>query len=200
MASILVVENNDSFREACVRTLRAFGHAVSWAKNATEAFPTLLEQPFDFVVTDMNMETEDAGLRVLRAAKKDGFSTKVVVISGDPRVKSLLRQAEKEGADAVLEKDNALRGRLARLVGVSHAWSGPWEAVGSFRWPDWIIAGGGIVFVLWAVSRSLLGRESGREWDWLLITCAAGLTGMLLLVEAFVVVLAELRAERDPRK
>jgi CheY-like chemotaxis protein len=58
---------------------RAPGRESVTAASAREAREKIEEQDFDVVVTDLRMETWDAGLDVLKAAKKKDISTQVIV-------------------------------------------------------------------------------------------------------------------------
>jgi len=65
MARILAVDDSTSLRQLVVHTLREAGHQVSEAVNGVEALAIARSQPFDVVISDVNMPQMD-GLTLLK--------------------------------------------------------------------------------------------------------------------------------------
>jgi DNA-binding LytR/AlgR family response regulator len=76
---VLVVDDNDFYAEQLTTDLAARGAQVERACNAAEGMDLLERRgaDFDAVVTDISMETELAGLKVLRKARRCGFRGRV---------------------------------------------------------------------------------------------------------------------------
>jgi DNA-binding NtrC family response regulator len=81
MPKILVADNTPSLREAMEWAARGEGREIVSAGSAEEAIRLINEHVFDLVVTDMSMESETAGLEVLRAAKSRSALTQVIVVT-----------------------------------------------------------------------------------------------------------------------
>ncbi|APZ42007.1 response regulator [Acidihalobacter ferrooxydans] len=76
---VLVVDDNDFYAQRLTADLTARGAQVQRARTAAEGM-ALLERhgaDFDAVVTDISMETELAGLKVLRKARRCNFRGRV---------------------------------------------------------------------------------------------------------------------------
>ncbi|HEX6803765.1 MAG TPA: response regulator [Terriglobales bacterium] len=117
----LIVDDEPSILVTLELVLKSEGFEVDTAPSAQAAKACLGRQTFDFVLTDLSLETRSSGYEVVRAAKKHPSRPVTVVISGFP---DLLNQWEAEGADAGLQKPtdvpellNTIRGLLARRKG-----------------------------------------------------------------------------------
>jgi CheY-like chemotaxis protein len=69
MARVLLVDDDPAARLTLKTVLEAGGYAVDSAASAAEAFGKLEEQEYELVLTDMSMESPEAGLRVLQHAR-----------------------------------------------------------------------------------------------------------------------------------
>jgi DNA-binding NtrC family response regulator len=105
MAKILVVENEPSLREDLEWAVQGSGREVATAQNAKEALQRIGEEDFDVIVTDLRMETVDAGLEVLKAAKTKDIDTQVIVCTayGSPEISV---KTMGEGAFDYLERNS----------------------------------------------------------------------------------------------
>jgi DNA-binding NtrC family response regulator len=90
MAKILVVDDEPELRSqlewaACGEDN---GQEVVSAESGSQAIQLIQQQDFDAIVTDLKMETDDAGLTVLKAAKEKDIYTQVIVVTayGTPEV------------------------------------------------------------------------------------------------------------------
>lgn len=76
---VLVVDDNDYYAEQLMADLASRGAICERACSASEGIAMLNEDGsrFDAVITDISMETELAGLRVLRHARRIAFAGQV---------------------------------------------------------------------------------------------------------------------------
>ena len=110
MAVVLVIDDDDSIREAIILMLRAAGHEPVGAANTREALQTLPGHLPDIVVTDLLMPERD-GIETIRLLRKRAPSARIIAITGgDPQIygksyaATLLEFASQMGADAALQK------------------------------------------------------------------------------------------------
>ena len=99
---VLVVEDDDSFREMVLGFLRKPDRDISAEKNGKEAIQALQSHPFDLVISDLMMPGAD-GMEVLREAKKRNPDCVVILITGYASLDSAL-QAIRGGAYDYLRK------------------------------------------------------------------------------------------------
>src|SRR6266702_5717244 len=102
MASILVVDDEQSMRELLEILLGKAGHEVTAAADAAGALTRLAGAAFDLVVTDLRLG-RGSGLDVLKAVKASAPATEVVVVTAFATTETAI-QAMKAGAyDYVLK-------------------------------------------------------------------------------------------------
>lgn len=105
MANILVIDDDDIFRDVLVSALRQANHTVREAENGNEGLRLFHEQPAELVLTDIVMP-EKEGLDTIRDLRRDFPTARIIAMSGglahDPHL--YLHMAEKFGANAVLAK------------------------------------------------------------------------------------------------
>ncbi|MBA4135836.1 MAG: response regulator [Opitutus sp.] len=105
MANILVIDDDDIFRDVLVSALVHAGHSVRQATNGVEGLRMFHEQPAELVITDIVMP-EKEGLDTIRDLRREFPTARIIAMSGglahDPRL--YLHMAEKFGAAAVLAK------------------------------------------------------------------------------------------------
>ena len=99
---VLVVEDDDSFREVILGFLKKPKRDISAEKNGKEAIQALQSHPFDLVISDLMMPGAD-GMEVLREAKKKNPDCVVILITGYASLDSAL-QAIRGGAYDYLRK------------------------------------------------------------------------------------------------
>lgn len=80
---VLVVDDNRFYAEVLSKDLRSREAIVERAASAEEGLAILADHGtrFDALVTDISMENELAGLRLLRLRRRGGFDGKVAVSS-----------------------------------------------------------------------------------------------------------------------
>ncbi len=121
MATILLVDDDESVREMLKTALRRFRHSVIDASSAKEALARFKPGVIDVVVTDILMPDED-GLTVIRKLRDGESDVKIVAISGGGKAgpDNYLNLARALGADRVIPKPfsiNELIGIVEELTG-----------------------------------------------------------------------------------
>jgi CheY-like chemotaxis protein len=69
MARVLLVDDDPASRLTLQTVLEAGGYSVDSAASAAEAFGKMEERQYELILTDMQMESPEAGLRVLQHAR-----------------------------------------------------------------------------------------------------------------------------------
>lgn len=120
MATILLIDDDDSLRTMLRVTLTHFGHTVVEARNGREGLALFPHAGADLVITDIVMP-EVEGLHVLMALRLQTTPVKIIAISGGGRVNATdyLRIAKQMGAAKVLAKPfstEALLGAVNELL------------------------------------------------------------------------------------
>ncbi|MDA1229161.1 MAG: sigma-54 dependent transcriptional regulator [Planctomycetota bacterium] len=100
--TILLVEDEDDFRETTARWMSRKGHKMAEALNAQEALALLDRQQFDVAVVDMNMPGI-SGVELLERMKSENIETEVIILTGQGTIESAV-QAMKIGACDYLTK------------------------------------------------------------------------------------------------
>ena len=121
MATVLVIDDDRSFRDYLEILLRRAGYDVRSLGRAAEAVALVTGGGIDAVITDLYMPEVD-GIETVRAIKRVAPDLPVICISGgypdasDP----CLNIVRVLGADAVLPKPMRPRDLLDRLVPTQH--------------------------------------------------------------------------------
>jgi len=103
MSKILVIDDEMGIREVVREALSKEGHEVSTVPSAEQAFATLLKQPFDLVISDINLG-ESSGIDVLKKIRELQKEIPVIIYSGSV-TSAIEEEAKQAGANAVLSKD-----------------------------------------------------------------------------------------------
>jgi CheY-like chemotaxis protein len=90
---VLLVDDNETLRRALRRTLIADGHRVVEAGNGREAVERTQAEDFDVIVSDVCMPDMD-GVELLRAVHERDPDLPVVLITGDPELKTAMKAVE----------------------------------------------------------------------------------------------------------
>ena len=105
MASILLIDDDDLFRDVLASALANAGHDVRQAANGAEGLRLFRQAKADVVITDIVMP-EKEGLGTIMELRQSHPEARVIAMSGglahDPKL--YLHMAEKFGASAVLAK------------------------------------------------------------------------------------------------
>jgi DNA-binding NtrC family response regulator len=109
---------------AILLTLRAIlemnGFQVETAASAKEAEHKLAHNTFEMVITDMRMETENAGYGVIRAARQQAYDPATAILTAYP---SLGNDWQSKGAQSLLVKPvntQELLRQIENLLTVHH--------------------------------------------------------------------------------
>ena len=84
---VLVVDDEDDFRETLVKRMEKRNLDVSGAENAQKALNLMAREAFDVVVLDVKMPGMD-GIETLRELKKKNPLTEVILLTGHASVES----------------------------------------------------------------------------------------------------------------
>jgi CheY-like chemotaxis protein len=101
-SSILVVENNKNVQNALSWMLCSMGFEVGLADNGLEALAIFVENPFDLVLTDLEMPLMD-GSSLAHFIKEMSPKTPVILLTGADR-ESVWSKAKSESIDSVIFK------------------------------------------------------------------------------------------------
>jgi CheY-like chemotaxis protein len=124
--AILVVDDDPDFLMQLALQLRAAGFEPTSAASLAEAEAALERRWPDLVLTDLGMESPDAGFLLCQRVKERSPATPVVIVTAMAYETALGSQAklrDERGwakADAILSKPvraDALRRELGRLLG-----------------------------------------------------------------------------------
>ncbi len=96
MATVLIIDDDDSLRITIEKVLRREGHRVLSAADGEAGLACLAAEPVDVVLTDLKMEGID-GLEVLRRAHETAPLTQLVVITAHGTIERAV-DAMKQGA------------------------------------------------------------------------------------------------------
>lgn len=111
---VLVVDDEPAHAEVVAAALEKIGAECVVVHSQREALDEIKRRVFDVVVTDLMLETDDAGLEVLRAAKQERPETEVVLMTAFNGVETAV-EAMLEGAFNYLQKPLDLK-RLRSIV------------------------------------------------------------------------------------
>jgi DNA-binding NtrC family response regulator len=101
-ASILIVDDEESMRDACRQVLEPEGFALREAASGEAGLEAMRQESFDLAILDLRMPRMD-GLEILRWIREESPDTAAIVITGFPSVESAV-EAMKHGAADFLPK------------------------------------------------------------------------------------------------
>jgi DNA-binding NtrC family response regulator len=117
--SILIVDDEESVLQTLRMVFENEGYDVSTASSCHDALLVLSNgKSFDAVITDLNMESEDIGLEVARAAVRHKPKPAVVICTGFASLDNS-KESLKMGVDYMAHKPvelTALISALNRLI------------------------------------------------------------------------------------
>ena len=102
MPNILIVDDEQSYRQLLSLVFEGDGHNIRTAMNGREALEHVKSEPTDLVITDVRMPDMD-GIALLRAAREHQPELGVVLMTAFASVETA-REAFKLGADDFIQK------------------------------------------------------------------------------------------------
>lgn len=113
---ILIVEDDQTFRETVCEILRDVGYKVRGARSFKKASKRLTRHQFDIVLSDINLGNH-TGFEVLQVAHKARPDAKIMLMSSraDPE---LVQKALEDGAERFLEKPFRVKELLQAVEGL----------------------------------------------------------------------------------
>ncbi len=118
MIKALLVDDDAAIRQVMAGVLELEGLQVTSCSTAADALDHLACSSFELVITDMRMETPNAGCRVLAAAAAHPIRPVAVVLTAFPVSANEMRTL---GAEAVLLKGSSPELFLQRVRGIISA-------------------------------------------------------------------------------
>lgn len=100
---ILLVDDDESYRAILGHYLEGLGYAVLEAADGATAYDMASKRPISLMVLDIVMPNAE-GLGTIRRLRREGYSTKILAVSGTSEARGYLRIASYLGADANIEK------------------------------------------------------------------------------------------------
>lgn len=102
MSNILIVDDEQSYRQLLSLVFEGDGHNLRTATNGREALAAVKAEPTDLVITDVRMPDMD-GIALLRAAREHQPEIGVIMMTAFASVETA-REAFKLGADDFIQK------------------------------------------------------------------------------------------------
>ena len=105
MKQILLIDDDDDFRESLKEVLETHRFAVTEGTNGDEGRRHLESQSYDLVISDVLMPEKD-GIELMLLVRSKWPDTRVLMISGGGRLgaQDCLSMCEQLGADGTLRK------------------------------------------------------------------------------------------------
>jgi len=105
MAKILIIDDDNQFREMLRRMLEKEGYDIKEASDGAKGISIYREEPTDIVITDLIMDGKE-GIETIRELREDFPDVKIIAISGGGLLKAenYLKIAEKFGVLQTMTK------------------------------------------------------------------------------------------------
>ncbi len=105
MPRILLIDDDEAFRNMLHKTLECAGYEVEDAVNGSHGLKLFRQRPPDLVITDLVMPDKE-GLETIMELRREAPTLKLIAISGGGRMNPTLNltMAEKFGARKTLAK------------------------------------------------------------------------------------------------
>jgi len=96
---ILLVDDNLAVLLTLKAVLELHGFEVETAGNTAEAFARLESAVYHMVISDLRMETEEAGLEVIRAAHRQAYAPATALLTAFPPSEEYQNMGEGRNTD-----------------------------------------------------------------------------------------------------
>lgn len=118
---ILVIDDEPKMKTLIAQALQKDGHAVETGGSKDEAICALDRAKFNLVITDLKMDTDEAGVEILKEVKARTPETDVILITGYATIEVGARALELGAYDYLIKplKMGDLRSRV-REIGRKH--------------------------------------------------------------------------------
>ncbi|MFN7921170.1 MAG: response regulator [Bryobacteraceae bacterium] len=116
MARVLVVDDDPASRLTLQTLLEAGGYSVDSAASAAEAVGKLDERQYELVLSDLGMESPDAGYRVLHYARHLAYRPATALVTTEKSSTAAGSSAADEGALVEPEGVPDLLDHVAHLI------------------------------------------------------------------------------------
>ncbi len=115
---VLLIDDDDLFREVTRLMLESGGHEVVEARDGSDGMALFQQQPFEAVVTDLIMP-QDEGIVTIRNIRALNKKVRIVAMSGSARMPGVdfLKMAARLGATHALAKPFEKEELLACIEG-----------------------------------------------------------------------------------
>jgi DNA-binding NtrC family response regulator len=114
LARVLLVDDDLTSRLTLQTVLEAGGYRVDAAASAAEAFEKLDDREYELVLSDLRMESPEAGLKVLAHARMMDYKPATALITTYQNSKT--RPGSRNSASTVLIEPEDLPGLLSRVA------------------------------------------------------------------------------------
>lgn len=105
---ILVVDDNELFRDSVVETLRRLGHVIDAAQDGHQACTMFTKGEFDLVISDMKMPGM-TGIELLERIKKVDPEVPFLIITAYGAIEMAVEAMKKGAFDFIQKSDNLIR-------------------------------------------------------------------------------------------
>jgi len=118
LARVLLVDDDPAARLTLQTVLRAGGYRVDSAASAAEAVSLLDNSEYELVLTDLQMESPEAGLRVLAHARLMDYKPATALITTYSETRPKRGGSRKKAPTVLIEPEDlpALLTKIADLV------------------------------------------------------------------------------------
>lgn len=110
--TILLVDDDVAVLLTLKAVLELHGYDVHTAASAVEAIEKLFTQSYDMVITDSRMETDGAGMEVIRAARQQANRPAIALLTAYPPMNG---NWQREGVNSLLVKPIGTRDLVRKI-------------------------------------------------------------------------------------
>ena len=118
---ILIVDDEPKLAALLAETLADPGREIVTARSGTQAWAEYEKRGADLIITDLRMESEEAGLKLIERVKASGRSTAVILVTAFASIEAGVRALELGAAEYMVKpvRLRALRESADKLLGAA---------------------------------------------------------------------------------